>query len=315
MNPRTFHEEGEYYDLEPPWNFANNSVIVRISQLRRHRDRIFKSVNELESLYKECQKHGTDAITRTLDITRHILKLMESAEVFSYNFPELAEKSWWGGFTQDVAHAYWRIEEGRFEDAGSDEETLSGLLGEVADILENSTGASNSVLHQLSIFLDHYGQDLHPQDVPKKYESDVYEARDLYCLGYYSTSLMVLGRAVEKALLELGEVRKVKTIRTHGSQTDWRKARFYHRNIALNRIDMPDQHGKVLSEKEYHQIAILIDYRNNVAHSEYDQVGREEAHRQLMDAFDLLRELSEKIEYLQELDDDMIEPVEGQKAQ
>ncbi len=265
-------------------------------------------------MYKKCESQGINAITKSFDITRPITKIMEAAEVFSYNFPELAKSSWRGGFTQDVAHAYWRIEEGRFRKAASDEDVFAQLMGEASDILENSTSASNSVLQRLTEFLENYGRDLHPQDVPEQHRVDVYEARDLYCLGYYSTALMVLGRAVEKALLELGQVRKVRTVEAYGT-TDWEDARFYNRNEALHHINMPERHGKVLSDREYHQIAILIDYRNNVAHSEYDQVGREEAHRQLMDAFALLRELSEKIEYLEELDDDKIEVVEEQKAQ
>ncbi|WP_137285480.1 hypothetical protein [Halorussus salinisoli] len=312
-SPSFSEKEDDYFALDPPWFFANSNVIERLFQLRHHQTQLNNSFDELETLYEECQKQGTDAIASSLDISRHITDMMESAEVFSYNFPELARKSWWGGFTEDIAHAYWRIEKGRFKGAASDEETLGTLLREVASILENSTATNNSVLHQLRLFLDQYGYELNPNDVPEDYQIDVYEAQDLYCLGYYSTALMVLGRAVEKALLELGQVRDVRTIRTHDI-IEWEDAKFYHRNKALREVNMPERHGKVLTEREYHQIAILIKYRNDVAHSEYEQVGREQALRQLKEAFDLLNELSDKIEYLEALDDQEIDPVEGQKA-
>ncbi len=35
MNPRTFHKDGRYYDLEPSWYFESWNVIQRIFNYRK----------------------------------------------------------------------------------------------------------------------------------------------------------------------------------------------------------------------------------------------------------------------------------------
>lgn len=200
MNPRTFRNDGHYYSLEPPWCYANHHVFDRIFQLKTAFGRIERSLEELDRIRESCYDNGIDAISFPLDITKHILHLMESAEVFEYNFQELAEASWFGGFTQDVAHAYWRIEDGQFDDAHRDKEALDLLLGEIDDILSNTSNSQNQgVINRLYEFFNYYAMDLYPNEVSDNYHADVFEARDLYCLGYYSTALLVMGRAVEKS--------------------------------------------------------------------------------------------------------------------
>lgn len=316
MNKQTFRDDSDYYSLETPWAYANCNIFERIFQLNEEFDRLVHCLEELEDIRTACRDKGTEAISTSWDISKHILRLMESAEVFEYNFQELARSSWFGGFTQDVAHAYWRIEEGRFNDAHKDEDVLRKLLGEVDDILSNTSDSNNQgVSLRLYDFFRFYASDLHPDHSLESYESDIYEVRDLYCMGYYSTALLVMGRAVEKSLLELGNVRQVESIRAYGQTHSWENAKFYFRNNALHEVDLPGRHGKVITQKEYHVIAILIDYRNNVAHTEYDSITRKEARRQIHSAFDLLQILVEKINYLRDLDSEEIVPVEGQKAQ
>jgi uncharacterized protein YutE (UPF0331/DUF86 family) len=315
MNIRTFHENGHYYNLDTPWFHANDNVLKRIFELKSAFDTIQHSLSTLDDLHEKCEEEGTDAIDSSTDITRHIRRLMKASEEFEYCFDELARSAWFSGFTQDIAHTYWRFEEGKYRNAAKDEGVLRQLLDEVRRILDNtSTTSSQGVVRRLRRFIESYGMEVSPSSAPTRFKEDVYEARDLYCLGYYSTALLVLGRAVEKGLLELGEERKVKSIETNWGERSWQEANFRGRNNALKHVNMPETDGKVISQKQYHEISILIDYRNNVAHKDYSDIEREAAKRQIKSAYALLESIQEKIDHLQDLDDEEIEPVEGQSA-
>jgi hypothetical protein len=245
-----------------------------------------------------------------------IRDLMESIEEVQWNFPELASEHWFGRFRSDVHHAYWRVEDGRFDNAYEDEDELSSLAGEVNRIQYSTAGyRPEEFYRRLNNHIEQMDWDLLSDSPPDAYEDEIREAKDLFCLGYYSTALIVLGRAVEKALLELGKTREVESVYDFNKQIDWEDTKYYQKNEALRQVDMPGEQGKVLSKRQYHQISILIDYRNNVAHAEYGNIGREPAIRQLSDAGELLIELERKREYLEELDPEEIEPVGTQNIQ
>ncbi len=82
----------------------------------------------------------------------------------------------------------------------------------------------------------------------------------------------------------------------------------------MKNIQKPNSTEKLISQRQYHEISVLVNYRNNVAHSEHEDIERDEALRQINNAFSLLKELTEQIEELEKLDDDEINPIEGQKA-
>jgi len=315
MNIRRFEDNRDYSTIDDQWFYSNFNVIERLFELYRAMNTISESLTELRSYYEDCRKDGVDAIDRSLDITRHIDHLTEAAETFDYCFPELREHDWFRVFLQDLHHAHWRFEDGRFRNADTDEDELNALLGEVGRIIENSPDSGNKGVEALlRRFIENYGINLSPRSEMERFREDLYEARDLYCLGYYSTALLVLGRAVERGLLELGVARNIETIETYRGETDWGEARFFFRNNALHEINMPERHGKVLTDEQYHRISILIDYRNNVAHEDYESVEYEEAERKILDAYALLEEISEKIEHLSELDSEKIPAVKGQKS-
>lgn len=315
MNKRTFRREADYSTIDPPWFGENENVIMRIFRLQEELQRMQDAVNDLKEFDSKYEEGPLDS--KQTDRARlGIHRLMDSVEVFLYVFDDLVEKRWFLGFKQDIDHAYWRVDEGRFIEAPEDEETLRAFAGEVKDILSNVSAANHQgPLSQLYEYIERMGYELPIYEVPDEFEADIHEARDQFCLGYYSTGLLVLGRAVEKALLQLGQVRKVVSAEAYGNSVAWQDTKFWHKNVALNRIDMPEQYGKVLSKKQFHQISILVDYRNKVAHSEYEDIGRDQALRQMLDAADLLIELNDKIEKLRDMDEEKIDPVENQSVQ
>lgn len=274
----------------------------------------FETLEEFEDLY---EREGEDAYQEVRKAEMAITDLTEATEEFWYNFPALGSKSWFTGFHRDLAHAHWRVKAGEFHvEDSSVESNLHRARYEVRSILSNtSTSNHQGIMNLLWEFLEHQGNELSAYDLPEEYREEAYEVQDLFCIGYYSTALLVVGRAIEKALLELGEARDVRTVRAYGNMIDWPDTKFAHKATALHRVNMPERHGKVLSKKQYHQMSILIDYRNSVAHSEYANIEREAALREMKSAFQLLIELCEAKEYLNELPDEEIDTVEGQKAQ
>ena len=82
---------------------------------------------------------------------------MQSLDAFEYVFPELGEQVWFAGFQSDVHHAYWRVKDGRFDDAlSSGEDTTQSLLKEVDNILSNISDSNHTnPTDQLRRFLEH----------------------------------------------------------------------------------------------------------------------------------------------------------------
>lgn len=309
MNPHQFRDEEDlYYYFQPPWTpYENQNIIMRVFQLKENFDQVFEAVETLDEIKTELSEGAAyEEVIR--DGRRAIFELMDGLESFLYNFPEILQEEWFHNFWQTVAGATWRAQEGKLEG----ERRFKIFLN---DILAYFPGTIyGSIYRDFNRFLEFYGSDIQPNQVPDDFRLDVYEARDQFCLGYYSTALFVLGRAVEKALLQLGQERKIETIKAFGREVDWKDARFYSRKEAMKNIQKPNSTEKLISQRQYHEISVLVNYRNNVAHSEHEDIERDEALRQINNAFSLLKELTEQIEELEKLDDDEINPIEGQKA-
>jgi mRNA-degrading endonuclease HigB of HigAB toxin-antitoxin module len=307
-------EELDYRAIDVPWFYASHHVFERAFQVKHHLERMRESFDTLRTFINrsEAESHAVER-EEIKDSLLAIRDLMESVDVIQWNFPELASKHWFGATRGDIEHAYWRVEDGRFDKAYENEEQMYALAGEVQRILDNFT---ESIRHGFYDRLNEYIQKLDWNLIsgypPERYEDEIREAKDMFCLGYYSTSLIVLGRAVEKTLLELGQERKVRSVHAFGETKAWKDTKFYTKNEALSDIDMSGKAGKVISDRQYHEISILIKYRNDVAHAEYDNISRDEAIRKCSDAGDLLVDLEEEREYLEKLDDNEINPVENQ---
>lgn len=310
MNPRQFKEEtGDfYYYFNPPWiPYENQNVVKRLFRLKEEYETVFDSIEKLSELESDLEEEDGDYEEIHREARRAIFDLINGLEVFIYNFSELVNEEWFGSFWQSVASATWRAEQNRFE---SNPESLAT---HIRDILDHTPSTIyTGIRGDFQNFIEFYGREIEPSNVPENYQADVYEARDLFCLGYYSTALLVLGRAVEKALLELGHKRKIETLQEFGSETSWDNARFYSRKEALKEIQKPGSSDKMISQRQYHEISVLVDYRNNVAHSEYENLEKEEALRQINNAYSLLNEICELIEQLDEIPDDDIESILGQ---
>ncbi|SDK46926.1 MAE_28990/MAE_18760 family HEPN-like nuclease [Natronorubrum texcoconense] len=311
MNPKEFKtDDGDlYYYFEEPWiPFENQNVLQRIFRLNRDFDKIFESLDEVEELVDDLNESEPSRSLLHKGIS-NIHTLIQCLEEYLYNFPDLLSEDWFVDFWQTVAAATWRAEKGVFDDKPGQ---LESRLREILD--HTSQSPYKGIYQPFSDFIERRGWEISVHDIPEEYRNDVYEARDLYCLGYFSTSLFVLGRAVEKALLELGQLRNIRSIEAFGREKSWNEARFYSRKEALKHIQHPTGTEKMISQRQYHEISILVDYRNNVAHTDYDNLDRQEALRQIQNAFSLLQEMCEKIGELRELSDDEIEPIEGQSV-
>ncbi|WP_178915174.1 hypothetical protein [Natronomonas gomsonensis] len=269
------------------------------------------SIEDLETFREEFQdKNSNEDAGSALSGIR---TLMRSLDAFEYAFPELRDNIWFSGFQGDVHHAYWRVKDGKFDDAlSSDEEVTRALAGEVNGILSNISESNNTnPISQLRRFLERYGEEFDPHNAPNEYQNEAFEARDLYCLGYFSTGLIVLGRAVERALLELGRSRMVISVNGFREHTSWEDARFFERTKALYEIDMPDKSGKILSKRQYHQTQLFVDYRNQVAHNKYRQISKETASRMMGQGLDLLSELEDLRMRLESLEDGQIQELKN----
>ncbi|WP_226040196.1 MAE_28990/MAE_18760 family HEPN-like nuclease [Natrinema sp. DC36] len=310
MNPRTFHDADDdfYYYFQPPWiPYENSNIVQRIFQLHSEFKNIFESMNGIDEIVKKYRREDISSGSVVMDGKTLIFKLIRGLEVFIYNFPDIIHNEWFGDFWQTVAAATWRAEEGWFK---GEPDRLISRLEDILDYEPNSLYAG--VFQKLSNYIEFMGSNINPNEVPEKYRNDVYEARDMFCIGYYSTGLFVLGRAVEKALLELGQERKIETIEPFGREKDWDEAKFYSRKEALKKIQKPNSGKKMISKRQYHEISILVDYRNNVAHTEYENLTLEEAIRQVNNALSLLKDICGLIEEMKEIDD--IDTVRGQKV-
>lgn len=305
MNPDRYGTEQEYASDFVPHGMAAN-VFFRVKVLESKLSQMESAIEYLKNFQEEWD--GDNADNSASSAMAGVRKLMRSLDSFQYAFPELEEETWFAGFQDDVHHAYWRVEDGKFDDAlSSDEEARKTLLREVDDILDNiSDSIYTNPIEKVRRFLESYGEEFDPGNAPEEYRNEVFEARDLYCLGYFSTGLIVLGRAVERALLDLGRARKITSVDGFRGETNWEDARFFERTKALYEVDMPDETGKILSKSQYHQIQLLIDHRNQVAHTEYRQISKDTASRMMSQALDLLTELEECRKELEGLEDEQI---------
>ncbi|MFD1634638.1 hypothetical protein ACOZ4L_02775 [Haloplanus ruber] len=309
-------EDLDYRALDAPWFYARSNIYERIFRLHTIINEIANYIDELKE-FDEAYTDADESVTReqTREAKLAVRQLMEHTDAVKWNFPEIVHESWFSSFTSDLAHAYWRVEEGRFRNPLENEQQLYSLAGEVQRICRNLSDSRQTGFYtHLQDYIERLDWDLN-SPTPDRFEDEAREAADLFCLGYYSTALIVLGRAIEKALLDLGETRQIRSVHVYGEERPWSETKFYHKNVALKRVDMPNESGKVLSKRQFHEISILVDYRNNVAHAEYSDISRDKALRQCQNAFDLLREIEEIRDALCDLSDDKIKPITQQKVQ
>jgi len=309
-------EDLDYRALDAPWPYARSNIYERIFRLHTIINEISDYIDDLKE-FDEAYNDSDEPVKRkqTREAKLAIRQLMKHTDAVKWNFPEIIHESWFSSFTSDLAHAYWRVEEGRFRKPLENEKQLNSLAGEVQRICRNLSDSRQTGFYtHLQHYIERLDWDLNSSP-PDRFEDEAREAADLFCLGYYSTALIVLGRAIEKALLDLGETRQIRSVRVYGEERPWGETKFYHKNVALNRADMPNEEGKVLSERQFHEISILVDYRNNVAHAEYSDISRDKALRQCQNAFDLLTEIEEIRDTLCDLSDDEIKPITHQKVQ
>lgn len=306
MNPDRFADDRDFPSNSVGYGMSMNAF-SRMFEIQRNLDQIRSSVEDLDE-FREQREEGNlsrDTATGAVAAVKQLMRALDSIE---YAFPELVDEVWFSGFKQDVHHAYWRIEDGRFDGVlDMERDSIRGFSTEVEDILANiSESINTNPIYQLQRFLRRYGEEFYPLDAPEEYHNEVFEARDLFCLGYYSTGLIVLGRAVERALLQLGQARKINSVDGFRDSTEWEEARFFERAKALYNINRPDQSGKMISKRQYHLVQLLIDYRNKVAHEDYRSISKDSAARMMGQALDLLSEVEETRSDLEELPDDEI---------
>jgi uncharacterized protein YutE (UPF0331/DUF86 family) len=311
MNPNRFAEDRDFASDVQGYGMRMN-VFSRVFEIDRHLDQVQSSIEKLRIFRDKHEEGDLSGDVRTGAFTG-VKRLMRSLDAIEYAFPELENEVWFSGFQNDVHHAYWRIEDGRYDGVlDSNTESVDSFAGEVVDILSNiSDSTHTNPVNQLHRFIKHYGKEFDPYNAPEEYYNEVFEARDLFCLGYYSTALIVFGRAVERSLLQLGEARKINSLHGFEEDTSWKQARFYERTKALKNNDMPDDSGKMITNTQYHLIQILINYRNKVAHEEYRDISREEAARLMGQAVDLLTELEEQRIELEETPDEEINSLDN----
>lgn len=307
MNPERYADDRDYASDMTTVLGTNANVFIRIFEIRRRFSQVRTSVNELET-FLDKYNEGNMSHRVARNGLASVKELMRSLDRIEYYFPGLGEEVWFSGFQDDVHHAYWRIEDGRFNGVlESEDDALDGFAREVNRILGNvSDSTHTNPVNQLNRFFEHYGEGFYPGDAPEEYYNEVFEARDLFCLGYYSTGLFVLGRAVERALLKLGDARKITSVDGFRGSTAWDLAYFAERTEALHNIDKPDDSGKMISEKQYHWIQLLMKYRNQVAHDEYRAISKSDATRMMGQALELLSDLEELRIELDKMDDDQI---------
>lgn len=300
MNIREFNKTADFYALEPPWFSENSNAIVRIFRLKKAFDGVFDSLDEVEEIENKLEEDEAKPEDVVFDFQIAVHEIVHGLEEFYYCFPEVVNEEWFHSLWQSSAGAYWRAEEGRFK------ENPEGITYYVSEIVDHiPSGQEPGPYRNLEAFLNSRGSSFRHSQVDALFKEDVYEARDHIAIGYYSTALLVLGRAVEKALLKIGQERKIERIKK-GEQRSWDEATFSDRTEALANADHPNGDGKMISQKQYLEISILIDYRNNVAHTEYESIEREEAIRKCETALDLLKELSGLLEEIRGIDDEEI---------
>lgn len=314
MNRREFNDEMGFYCFEPPWFYEKYNPLIRASELNDRLEEMRDRIDNLQNIHHKHKKDEEECENKVFDIWVEVEPLMGNIELFGYVFKELSQKEWYITFWQNTAGVYWRAGE-MVEEDNLNYINRQGVMVTLQDLLKYFTGAGGNPINKLHAYVEDRGREIYfDYDLPNEFEHDLYEIRDLFSLDYYSTTLLVLGRSVEKALLTLGNERKIKTLRSFGDVRKWEEARFYSRVEALKEINKPDSDEKMISRKQYHELSILVDYRNNVAHSEYEEITREEALSQIDDALRLLDDICRLIEEIRNMNDQKIDEIEGQSV-
>lgn len=288
------------------WTDAHNRpyVFLRIGVKIEDINRNLRELqNELRKFEKE-EISGEDLFRETCMKIRH---LRDNLDDITEAFPEIEQKGWHHNFSEAIEGAHWRLEKGWF----IKHENEPVIATYIRDILEHTDRKpEDDIIWRLKRFFEYRIEFLDQKKAAEDFQADIKEARDIACLGHYSSALFVMGRGIEKALNKLGNTREVKSIKAHGSTIKWRRASFYQMNEALKEVDLPDNSGKAINNKEYHEISKLIGYRNDVAHNSHHDLEKDQAMSEIESAFHLLKDLSERIEEIGEMED--INEVENQ---
>lgn len=113
----------------------------------------------------------------------------------------------------------------------------------------------------------------------------------------------------------IGRERKIISVYAYDQTVDWEDAKFFHRAKAMKEVNKPSSNEKMISQRQYHEINVLVDYRNNVAHTSYEELTKDECLRQINNALSILDDLCDLLEEMRGLSQEEIEPVENQKVQ
>ena len=286
----------EYYWT---WTDAHNRPYVFL-RIGVKIDEIDRNLRELQNKLRKFEKEEISGEKLYKETCMSIRHLRRNLDDITEAFPEIEQKGWHHNFSEAIEGAHWRLEEGWF----IEHDNQPVIARYIRDILENTDRKpEDDIVFRLKRYFEHRLEFLDEDKVSEDFQVDIKEARDIACLGHYSSALFVMGRGIEKALNKLGNAREVKSIKAHGDTRKWRKASFHQMNEALKEVDMPDESGKVINKKEYHEISKLIGYRNDVAHNSHHDLEKDQAMSEVESAFHLLKELSERIEDIEEMED------------
>lgn len=281
------------------WTDAHNRPYIFL-QIGVKIEDIDRNLRELQNKIREFEKDEISGEKLYRETYMSIRYLRDNLDDITEAFPEIEQKGWHYNFSEAIEGAHWRLEEGWF----IEHDNKPVIAKYIRDILENTDRRpEDDIVSRLKRYFEYRLEFLDEDKVSKDFQVDVKEARDIACLGHYSSALFVMGRGIEKALNKLGNVREVKSIKGHGTTKKWIKASFHQMNEALKEVDMPDGSGKVINKKEYHEISKLIGYRNDVAHNSHHDLEKDQAMSEIESAFHLLKDLSERIEDIEEMDD------------
>lgn len=304
MNKRNYDKEGKFYCFEPPWYYENFNIIYRSKQLYDSVSEMERRVGEIKDFFDNAETRE-EAESNIYELYSSVELLLREFETFKYVFPYIVENEWYHDPWQDFAGAYWRLEE---EGWGR----KRGISMNLQDGLNYFSGPHNTI-KKFYGFLENLGNELPYMRIDDEFEEDVDEIKNLYSIGYYRTSLLVLGRTIEKCLLMIGKERKIVSVDFH-SVMPWEETSFSARAKALKDVNMPESNEKVISKRQYHNIQIMIDHRNNVAHSDYENIEKEVAINKIESGFRLLKELDAQLEKLQDIEDPKIHEVHKQNV-
>lgn len=305
-----FGEENDFVALSRSQAGESKNIVAKLEDFQRRLENCFEIVWELEEFveaYEAGEEDLQDKDHRYIYLCR---KLTEHFEFFWYLFPGVIDEDWFSDFYRLLRLAHQSAEPG-----GRFEEEFHFLHRVSKKIVQFNSGPSEqSPLQKMDRFSHRRGMEFMDLSLLSEFDRDMAEARDLVAIGYHQTALFVLGRAIEKALRILGEDRQIESVSVHGNARRWERTTFKHMCEALKNVDRPGGKGKMLNQKQYHQVSSLIQYRNDTAHSEHGNLDREEARHEIRNASRLLVKLSDQIREMRKQDlAAQIEPVTDQK--